>query len=220
MENYDKMILVIHMKEIGIIFSVIFLIGSIFVIPQELEKSKAVESYSFRYITQKEIKKVDEKLKAENIPKEQNQVISFNMDLRNKSPYTASDYDKLLANTGLNGLGQDFKNCDEIGVNSLFMIALACHESNYGNSSLSKQKNNLFGFQAYDANPYYHAKSFRSKKECINYVCHFIKNQYLMKDGDFFHGYTISSINVKYASDKNWANKIYQIMKNLEKQIK
>lgn len=198
------------MRNIIAIFGIVFLIGIIFVIPYELEKNNGIEKYSFRYLTQKS-----------NIKNEVDNVdnISFNMDLRLKSKYTAQDYNKMLSGTSLQGLGETFKECDDIGINSLFIVALACHESNYGNSALSRDKNNIFGFMAYDRDPYNSAKSFSTKSECIRYVSKFLCDNYLNENGRYFNGYTIASINVKYASDSRWSDKVYTIMQNLPKKI-
>lgn len=196
------------MRNILAIFGIVFLIGIIFVIPYELEKNNGIEKYSFRYLTQKN----NTKNEVDTVDK-----ISFNMDLRLKSKYTAEDYNKMLSGTGLQGLGETFKECDDIGINSLFIVALACHESNYGNSALSRDKNNIFGFMAYDRDPYNCAKSFSTKNECIRYVSMFLRDNYLNENGIYFNGYTITSINVKYASDSRWSDKVYTIMENLQK---
>lgn len=41
--------------------------------------------------------------------------------------------------------------------------------------------------------------------------------------GKYYHGTTVSSINIKYATDENWSNAIYNIMedymKNYNKKI-
>lgn len=202
------------MKEIGIIFGVVFLFGMIFVIPNEIKNSSNVEKYKFNYIVKKENGQNDKVIQVNNGEK-----ISFDMDLRTKSKYTANDYNVMLNGTGLQGLGEEFKKCDERGVNSLFVVALACHESAYGKSTLSQNKNNLFGFRAYDNNPYISAKYFSSKEECIEYVSNYIYHNYLNEDGIYFNGYTIADINVKYATDNTWANKIYNIMKQLEQRV-
>lgn len=198
------------MRDILVIFGIVFLIGIVFVIPNDLKSSKNEGIYSHNYLIRKNSNKKEEKMIGN---------ISFNMDLRTKSKYSASDYNKMLKGTSLYGLGDAFKQCDDIGVNSLFVVALACHESNYGNSDLSRYKNNIFGFMAYDRDPYNSAKTFSSKEECIQYVAKYLKNNYLDENGKFFYGYTISDINVKYASDTSWSTKIYKIMQDLEHRI-
>lgn len=206
----DIMNTVMIMKEIGVIFGVVFLFGIIFVIPNEI-KSSNVGKYNFNYLVRKE--------NDEPVPVSSNVDISFDMDLRTKSKYTAQDFNIMLSGTDLQGLGETFKKCDDKGINSLFVVALACHESNYGRSSLSKDKNNIFGFRAYDRDPYNNAKQFSSKEDCIEFVSKYICDNYLNENGKYFNGDTITSINVKYASDKSWANKIYNIMKKLEKRV-
>lgn len=194
------------MREILTIFGIVFLFGFVFVIPNDIKNSNNDGKYSHSYLMSKnEVNIIDN--------------ISFNMDLRSKSKYSANDYNKMLAGTSLYGLGTAFKQCDDIGINSLFILALACHESNYGNSDLSRYKNNIFGFMAYDRDPYNCAKAFSSKEECIQYVSKYIHDNYLTENGKFFYGYTISDVNVKYASDTSWSTKIYKIMQDLERRV-
>ena len=198
------------MRDILVIFGIVFLIGIVFVIPYELKKDNNIKKYSFRYLTNKD----NAQNKVESVDN-----ISFNMDLRLKSKYSAQDYNKMLSGTSLQGLGVAFKECDDIGINSLFIVALACHESNYGRSALSRDKNNIFGFRAYDRDPYNSAMSFSSKEECIRHVSKFLCDNYLNESGMYFNGYTMLSINVKYASDSRWAEKIYKIMEDLQKRV-
>ena len=194
------------MKEICAIFGIVFTFGFLFFIPNEIKESKNELNYTLNHTVQS-----NKNITYKNI--------SFDMDLRSKSINTAKDYNKILSGTRLQGLGETFKSCDEIGVNSLFVLALACHESNYGKSSLSRNKNNIFGFGAYDVDPYNSAKSFSSKQECITHVARYLHDNYLNEKGKFFNGYTISAINVNYASDLHWSKKIYNIMVELQNKI-
>lgn len=114
-----------------------------------------------------------------------------------------------LQGTALEGLGGAFKRAEEkYGVNALFLVSLAMHESNVGRSRIARDKNNLFGFQAYDRSPYSSAGRFMSREACIDHVAGYISRNYLSPSGKYFHGYSIESMNVCYATDKNWSQGI------------
>lgn len=130
-------------------------------------------------------------------------------DLTKVSGATASEIDRALAGTEMEGLGASFVEAEEkYGVNAWFLTGLAAHESNFGTSSIAQAKNNLFGFQAYDSSPYQSAKSFDSFEEGIDSVAAYLKENYLSSSGKYFNGLGISDVNQKYATDENWANAI------------
>ena len=135
-------------------------------------------------------------------------------DMRTPSALTAYEINLFLEDTGLNGLGEAYiKAENESGVNAMFLVALSMIESGNGNSKLSKNKNNIFGYQAYDSDPYNSAKTFSSKEECIYEVASVISKKYLTEDGPYFGGgYTINHINKRYATDPDWDIKIISKM--------
>lgn len=135
----------------------------------------------------------------------------------NVSPFILN---QCLYGTEMFGLGYAFKCAEEkYGVNALFLMGLAMHESNGGRSAIARDKNNLFGFMAYDSSPYQSAGTFRSKEDCIDYVARYISKHYLTEGGAYFEGYSIESMNIHYASDPNWARgikiRIRQLISNM-----
>ena len=48
----------------------------------------------------------------------------------------------------------------QYNINGLFVAAIGIHESNWGTSKIAKDKKNLFGYGAYDSNPYNGAYQF------------------------------------------------------------
>ena len=89
-------------------------------------------------------------------------------DIRKKSNYSASYLDDKLKNTPLEGLGEDFKRAEDLyGVNAVVLVAMAKLESNFGRNKIAQEKNNLFGFGAYDVSPYTSVKFYSSKKDSI-----------------------------------------------------
>jgi beta-N-acetylglucosaminidase len=53
--------------------------------------------------------------------------------------------------------------------------------------------------------------TFPSFDACIMYVAQFVKVNYLTPSGPFYHGPTLRGMNVDYASDPLWAEKIAAI---------
>jgi beta-N-acetylglucosaminidase len=188
----------------------IILILLIYIIP-----SKNIE------ITKEEIIQITETIKITNRGMEQkrnikNLNIDVNSDLRILSNLTADEYNKMLENTELNGLGNALEKAEkEYEVNGLYLMGLACLESGYGKSEFARKRNNLVGWNAVNSNPN-KASYFESKEECILYVAERLKTNYLNENGCYFNGYSARAIDVKYCTDKKHADKIIQIINKLK----
>lgn len=115
---------------------------------------------------------------------------------------------------------------DEYNINGLFVASIAIHESAWGTSNISKKKFNLFGYGAYDSNPYNGAYSFESYAESIDLIARVLVKYYLnpagtkiydgqTASGKYYSGNTLSAVNKRYATDKNWANAVYKYMQYL-----
>jgi beta-N-acetylglucosaminidase len=138
------------------------------------------------------------------------------LDLRKPSGLTGVQADHLLKGTGLEGLGNAFVEAEKkYQVNAYYLIAHAAWESGWGKSRISREKNNIFGFQAYDNSPYRSAKSFTTKEESIDVVTKYISEQYLSEDGKHYHGSDLKGMNVRYATDQNWNKGIAKVIKGL-----
>jgi len=125
---------------------------------------------------------------------------------------TAASLDQFLSGSALAGLGASFMRAEAAyHVSARYFVAHAILESGWGTSALAQYKYNLFGFGANDRNPYGDAMSFTSFDACIQYVAQFIQSNYLTPGGPFYHGPTLRGMNVDYASDPNWAEKIASI---------
>ena len=146
----------------------------------------------------------------------------WSLDLRKSSLVTAWELDNIaLKGTLLEGLGKDFINAElEYGVNAMFLVSLAIHESGWGRSAIARDKNNLFGFAAYDSSPYLSATTFPSKAASIRAAANLLSGSYLVSTGRYYRGgYTASHVNKLYASDPGWASKIGQTMRDLDNKI-
>ena len=119
---------------------------------------------------------------------------------------------------------------NEYNINGIFVAAIGIHESGWGKSNIAKNKKNLFGYKAYDSNPYSSASTFDSYSEGIDLIARVLVKYYLNPKGTviyngekaigtYYNVNTIKDVNKKYASDSNWANKVYNYMEYLYKKI-
>lgn len=133
-----------------------------------------------------------------------------------KSTLTTEQINDKLKGTRLEGLGSAFKDAEnKYGVNSMFLLGLAIHESDFGNSKIAREKNNLFGFKAYDSSPYESAQSFSSLAGGVDQVAKYLSENYLDKSGKYFNGFSIRDIGKRYATDPNWATGIERRIRSL-----
>ena len=133
--------------------------------------------------------------------------------LLNTGQFSEEELESAIENTGLEGLGKDFKAAeDKYGVNAILLMAMAKHETGNGTSELFKDKNNLFGFNAIDADPYNKASKFTTPADSINTVAKHLKENYLSPDGQYYNGVSTDGIGISYATDPDWARKVNWMM--------
>lgn len=139
-----------------------------------------------------------------------------NYDARTPSNLTAEELDLFVEGTQLEGLGNAYAQAEkDYGVSAFVLLALSAHESAWGKSRIAQDKNNLFGYMAYDNSPYASAKHFETKDEAVLTVANHLATNYLTQGAKYFNGYTLEAMNVRYASDKEWNAKITNIMNRL-----
>lgn len=173
-------------------------------------------------------------LTPENLSKnELTQNLNFYMDLRQKSNLTLEQFQKILSNEKYDKKGVMAANAEyfyyaeqQYGLNGVFLAAVAVHESNWGQSKIANDKKNLFGYGASDSNPYGNAGKFDTYAAGIDLVARVFVKYYINEPGSiiydgtaasgkYYNGSNLTGVNVKYASDKNWANGVYKWMKIL-----
>ena len=160
-------------------------------------------------------------------------VVSPNMAVNEKSGLAKSDFFYVLSNNSsdVNHIfdtnAEVFYNCEEkYNINGMFLAAIGIHESGWGTSTIAKNKKNLFGYGAYDSDPYNMSYTFETYEEGIELVARMLVKYYINPPGtpiydnqtakaSYYSGLTIRAVNTKYASDPNWNIKVYNIMKNL-----
>lgn len=145
---------------------------------------------------------------------------------RRPSPLTATfieSYFKEKAKPGLSGIGEPvMAAAKKYGINATYIVAHAIHESGWGTSTMSREKHNLFGFQAYDDNTGM-AVNFDSFDDCIDFVMRYVNTNYLTEGGKYFEGEPCLGdkdkgygMNVHYATDPHWAQAIADHAESLE----
>ena len=158
--------------------------------------------------------------------------LSFDMALNKPSGLSLDQFKKIL--TDSKDVNKIFENNAEYfyyiekqyNINGVFVAAVGIHESSWGTSKIAKEKNNLFGYGAYDSNPYNGAYNFSDYSECIDLIARVFVKYYLnpkgtsiyggeKATGSYYNGATLTGVNTKYATDKNWANAVYNHMKYL-----
>lgn len=158
--------------------------------------------------------------------------LSFDMPLNQPSGLTLEQFKKILTdskdtNKIFSNNAQYFYYIEkQYNINGVFVAAVGIHESAWGTSQIARNKNNLFGYGAYDSNPYNGAYTFSDYSECIDLIARVFVKYYINPKGTslyggekavgtYYNGPTLRGINTRYATDKNWANGVYTHMKYL-----
>ena len=160
----------------------------------------------------------------------------FNMALNKPSGLSLEQFKKVLSDS------KDVNNIfsqnaeyfyyieQQYNINGIFVAAIGIHESGWGTSKIALNKKNLFGYGAYDSSPYSSSYNFDTYAEGIDLIARVLVKYYLnpagtaiyggeTASGKYYNGNTVSAVNKKYATDKNWANKVYNYMEYLYKKI-
>ena len=177
---------------------------------------------------------------VEEINSNKNQLInklSFDMKLNKPSGLSLEQFKNLFKNEPKDEYNIFQDNAQyfyyaekQYNINGIFLASVAIHESNWGTSKISKDKKNLFGYGAYDSNPYYNSYTFNTYSEGIDLLARVFTKYYLnpkgtkiydgnIAEGSHYNGPTLKGVNTQYASDKNWANCVYSWMKYLYNKI-
>ena len=163
--------------------------------------------------------------------------LNYNMALNRPSGFTIEQFTKALTDSkDKNKIFE--KNAKyfyyaekQYNINGMFVAAVGIHESAWGTSKIALNKNNLFGYGAYDSNPYNGAYTFDDYAEAIDLVSRVFVKYYLnpkgekiydgqLANGKYYSGNTLSAVNKRYATDKNWANGVYSHMNYLYNKLK
>lgn len=160
------------------------------------------------------------------------------MSVNKASGLTLEDFKKALSNNpkDVNKIFENnaeaFFNAEQkYNVNGLFIAAIGINESAWGTSNIAQTKKNLFGYGAYDRDPYNSSYTFETYEDGIDLVTKVMAKYYLnpagtkifgdeMASGKYYNGPTIAAVNMRYASDTDWAKKVYSYMEYLYNKLK
>lgn len=193
------------------------------------------EATTYRNYAQEEAEKNSSNINTSTSQKSKSELLStlsFGMSLNKPSGLTLEQFKTVLSdskdkNKIFEQNAEYFYYIEkEYNINGVFVAAVGIHESNWGTSKIAQEKYNLFGYGAYDSNPYNGAYTFSDYSECIDLLARVFVKYYLnpagtsiyggeTASGKYYNGPTLSGINQKYATDKNWANSVYTTMKYL-----
>lgn len=192
-----------------------------------------IKSECTTYINLKSNK--EEQYKNQISEKTKQQLLSglgFNMQLNKPSGLTLEQFKKVLSDSkDINKIFSD--NAEyfyyiekQYNINGIFVAAVGIHESAWGTSKIALQKNNLFGYGAYDSSPYNSAYTYNDYSQSIDLIARVFVKYYLNPKGTsiyggetalgtYYNGPTLTGVNTRYATDKNWANAVFSHMKYL-----
>ncbi|WP_171005656.1 S-layer homology domain-containing protein [Bacillus sp. E(2018)] len=157
------------------------------------------------------------------------------MPLYTKTSYTAEQLNNFVKNnkpadvgsTPLETLGKALKDAEaKYNVNAMYILAHAISESDWGTSELAVKKRNLFGLKAYDGSAYESGDIYKSYEACIEEL---VKGYLLDPTSSYFingyraHGEVVGDkeigMNVRYASDPYWGQKLAGFMYRIDKYL-
>ncbi|GMA51787.1 hypothetical protein GCM10025857_31440 [Alicyclobacillus contaminans] len=145
-----------------------------------------------------------------------------NVDLRYPAPsnINATSLNAYLTqhNSIMAGLGQTFMDAQaRYGVNANYLVSHALEETGSdGNvSDIALNKNNLYGYGAYDSNAYQYAGTFPSQAYAILFQAWEVRSNYLNPGSSHYVSPTLSGMAKNYASDSGWAAKVNDLMDQL-----
>ena len=104
----------------------------------------------------------------------------------------------------------------KFNVDQVYLLSHAILESAWGTSRFATDRNNLYGYKAYDSNPD-NAAAFKTKEACIAFIAEFVSNYYLKSTGKWYGGSaTLRGMNVRYATAGHWADSIAKLCNLVE----
>lgn len=144
---------------------------------------------------------------------------AVHMPVCGSSGFTASDFEnawQAFRAQRLQGLGEALMRAEqEYGINALVLAAIVAHESCWGRSAIARDKNNLAGLGALDGSPYASAMTFVTKEESVYFLAELLAREYILPEGQHYHGPNLAGIGIRYASDPAWAWKVAAMMQLL-----
>lgn len=164
--------------------------------------------------------------------------VNIDMKLNKASGLTEQDFINIFTNisSDKNKIFEDnavvfYEMEQKYNVNGLFLAAIGIHESGWGTSAISRDKKNLFGYGAYDSSPYESSYTFDDYSEGIEILAKSMVKYYLNEEGvhvyddeystgKYYNGSTVKGVNIRYASDTAWGDRVFATMESLYGRLK
>ncbi len=158
----------------------------------------------------------------------------FNMmPLYTKTVYTAEELNRFVKEnkpskvgvTVLETMGEKFKKIEEEhNINAMYLLAHAIHESDWGTNQKAIERKNLFGLGAEDGTD--GLIKFTTYDDCLNSLVYNLineKDSYFLESSYRYHGAFLGNkdlgMNVFYATDPYWGQKITGFMNEIDKEL-
>ncbi len=126
------------------------------------------------------------------------------------------------------GIGTQLKEIEsKYNINALLILGMAMHESNYGQSPHAQNSNNLFGIKVFDSNPLDGEKYATVYDSMVSLANNYLNKNYvpIPENGKILYhngaapGNKYRGINVRYASDAYWGQKVAGHMYRVDKEL-
>lgn len=143
----------------------------------------------------------------------------------NGNPYLEGVWNDSISRSGISLLYNQGNSlvsvANKYGVNALLMFSTALNESSSGTSAIAFAKNNLFGINATDTNPFTNAKSYNSVYDSMEDFAILTGTKYSDPNHSNYHGShygnKVSGLNIMYASDPYWGEKQANHSRSIDK---
>ena len=105
----------------------------------------------------------------------------------------------------------------------MLIVAMAIHESDFGMSTHAQTINNIFGIKVFDSSPE-KGEAYATIEDCVNSLANnYLNKNYVPATGAYANGGMAGNkargINVRYASDPYWGEKVGGHMYSIDKYL-
>ena len=139
-------------------------------------------------------------------------------DVTKPSNITENDAITMLKDTNLEHLAGTFVACEkDYGINAIFIMSIAIHESGWGNSPRARYDHNFTGYGVYSSS----AKGINSDKDedNIRLTATKLMENYLSEDGKYYKGKRVCDVHETYCATGEWSKGVcsaaYRVMERL-----
>ena len=124
-------------------------------------------------------------------------------DVTVPSNLTVEEAETALKGTYLEYLAPTFVECEkEYGVNAIFLMSIAAHESDWGRSRRAVQDHNYTGFGVYSSSA--EGINTATGQENIRMTANHLATNYLNPQGKYYHGVSVRAVHTMYCATGGW----------------